>query len=90
MNIRDLVIFGIFATSLVGTPASMADDAKPLPAGGPSAESVAGLTPGTYIEIGGVLFAVTVGGLVAVNSDHNKDNPLPTVSTVATSSTSST
>ncbi len=90
MKIRDLMIFGAAATSMVvASAASMADEAKPLPAGGPAAQSEAlGLAPGTIVEIGGVLFAVTVAGLVAVNADSNSDSVPPTVAT--TPSTTST
>jgi hypothetical protein len=89
MKIRDLMIVGAAATSMVvGSAASMADEAKPLPAGGPAAQSeLSGLAPGTIVEIGGVLFAVTVAGLVAVNADSNSDNVPPAVSTASTSTT---
>lgn len=92
MKIRDLIIFGAAATSMVAASAlSMADEAKPLSAGGPAAQAeTAGLAPGTIIEIGGVLFAVTVAGLVAVNADDNSDSVPPTVATTPSTSTSST
>lgn len=91
MKIRDLMIFGAAATSMVvGASVSMADNAAPLPAGGPAAQAeAAGLSTGTIVEIGGVLFAVTVAGLVAVNSDNNSDTA-PTPATTSTSSTSTT
>ena len=80
MKIRNLVMFGAAAASAIaGTTVSMADNVAPLPAGGPAAQAeAAGLSTGTIIEIGGVLFAVTVAGLVAVNSDSNSDTtPAP-------------
>ncbi len=90
MKIRDLMIFGASLTSMIsGSAVSMADEVKPLPAGGPAAQSeLAGLAPGTIIEIGGILFAVTVAGLIAVNSDSKSNSAPPTVSTISTSATS--
>ena len=90
MNIRSLVILGAVAASTVAATMTMADNVAPLPAGGPAAQAQAGgLATGTIIEIGGVLFAVTVAGLVAVNADSNSDTT-PTPATQSTPSTSTT
>ncbi|MFZ1992135.1 MAG: hypothetical protein WAW96_20465 [Alphaproteobacteria bacterium] len=92
MKIRDLVILGAAsASAIVGATVSMADNVAPLPAGGPAAQSEAGgLSTGTIVEIGGVLFAVTIAGLVAVNSDSSSSSTLPTPSAPSTTSTPST
>ena len=85
MKVRDFLLFGAAATSLVlsGT-VSMADNAAPLAAGGPAAQAESGPAIGTVVEIGGILFVVTVAGLVAVSND--KGAP-PTATTTPEGST---
>ena len=92
MKIRNLVMLcAAAASTIVGSTASMADNIAPLPAGGPAAQSEAGgLSAGTIIEIGGALFAVTIAGLIAVNSDSSASNTLAAPATTSTTSTSST
>jgi len=92
MKIRGLVMLGAAVGSAVASATvSMADNVAPLPAGGPAAQAEAGgLSAGTIIEIGGALFAVTVAGLVAVNSDDNSNSSAPTPSTTPSTATTGT
>ena len=74
MKLREILLFGVAATSLVlGASFATADETAPapLPAGGPAAQSEAGITTGEVIEVGGILVAVSIAGLVALNSDDD-------------------
>ena len=73
---------------VLGSAVAMAEDTAPLPAGGPAAQSESGPTFGSPLEIAGVVVAVTVAGLVAIDSDNDSLPPITPPPTTGTSSSS--
>ena len=80
-----LMTSAAIASLVLGTAVAMADDTAPLPAGGPAAQA-SGPLVGSTVEIAGVVVAVTVAGLVTINSDNDS---LPPVSPPPTSTPTS-
>jgi hypothetical protein len=59
------------AASLAAAPTLALADEAPLAAGGPAAQSEGVMGLGSITTIAGVLFVVTVAGLVLLNSDSS-------------------
>ena len=57
---------------------ALADDTAPLAAGGPAAQGMGLPVVGSTLEIAGVVVAVTVAGLVAIDSDNDSLPPQTT------------
>jgi hypothetical protein len=71
MKVRDLLLIGATSVSLAVAPALVLADEAPLAAGGPAAQAEGVLGLGSMVEIGGVIFVVTVAGLVLANNDDS-------------------
>lgn len=73
MKLRNIILSGLASFALVAAPvAALANDAGPLEAGGPAAQGDAGLVGlGSIVEVGGVLFVLTVAGLVLLDDDDS-------------------
>lgn len=68
MKVRDLIAMGVAASLAVAPTLALADEA-PLAAGGPAAQSEGVMGLGSVATIGGVLFVLTIAGLVLLNND---------------------
>ncbi len=72
------VVVSVLAAMLVTAPVA----AQNIPAAGYNGEPLRfwqGYSVGTYVMVGGVIFLVTVGGLVLAGDDDKAKTPTPTL-----------
>lgn len=90
MMLMKKVVVSVLAAMLVSAPVA----AQNAPAAGYSGEPLRfwqGYSVGTYVMVGGVIFLVTVGGLVLAGDDGKtkKSSPTPTPGPPTTTTTTS-
>ncbi len=83
------VLVSVVAAMLVSAPVA----AQSAPSAGYSGEPLRfwqGYSVGTYVMVGGVIFLVTVGGLVLAGDDDETKKPSPTPTPGPTTTTTTT
>lgn len=88
-NLGKKVVVSVIAAMLVAVPVA----AQGIPTAGPSGDPLRfwqGYSVGTYVMVGGVLFLVTLGGLVLADGDEKSKSPTPAPTPPPVSTTTST
>lgn len=89
MKMAKTLFAAVAAVALLGAPV-VAQEAPSAGQSGGQIASWASMPIGSYVMIGGLIFVVTIAGLVLLDDDDDKTPAAPTTTTTSTTTTTTT